>query len=215
MSDTAVPVDLEAFAALARARRTSLLVDQHRPVAVELIARLCELAVWAPNHKRTWPWRFALFTGEGRELLGQCFAADMAEHAIGDETKRTKTLTKYRRAPAVVVVGCEAHEHPSFHAENRDAVAAGVQNLLLGATAAGLVSFWSTAPVIDGSRALGLCGFDTATRIIAVIYLGWPGAETPPAPQRPVFALDHISSAAGESVTYQLPRSPTPPHRIA
>ncbi|HAP77274.1 MAG TPA: nitroreductase, partial [Acidimicrobiaceae bacterium] len=54
------------FAALARARRTSMVVDRDRPVPHQLVAELCELAQWAPNHKRTWPWRFALCEGEGR-----------------------------------------------------------------------------------------------------------------------------------------------------
>ena len=32
----------------------------NRPVR-QLVQRLCRLATWAPNHKKTWPWRFALF----------------------------------------------------------------------------------------------------------------------------------------------------------
>ena len=63
--------DLDRFAALVHARRTSMLVDQERPVAPELIDRLCDLAVWAPNHKRTWPWRFAAFHGDARLRLGE------------------------------------------------------------------------------------------------------------------------------------------------
>lgn len=195
MTNSTVRVDLSDFTTLVQARRTSLLVDQQREVPVELVTELCELAMWAPNHKRTWPWRFALFTGEGRDALGRCFAADMVDHDIGDDTKRSKTLTKYRRAPAIVVVGCDAHDHPGFHAENRDAVAAGIQNLLLGATAAGLASFWSTAPVMDGARVLALCGFDPTTRIIGVIYLGWPAETAVPAPPRRAIELAHITSA--------------------
>jgi nitroreductase len=44
----------------------------------------------------------------------------------------------------VLVVGSSAHPLPHLHRENQDAVAAGVQNILLGATALGLASFWST-----------------------------------------------------------------------
>ena len=53
----------EDFAGLVRSRRTHMLVDRERDVPVELVSELCELATWAPNHKKTWPWRFALFTG--------------------------------------------------------------------------------------------------------------------------------------------------------
>lgn len=183
--------DLDRFAALVRARRTSMLVDQERPVAPELIDRLCDLAVWAPNHKRTWPWRFAAFHGDARFRLGEAFVADMVDRGVGDDTKRAKTRTKYGRTPSVLVVGCAAHDHPTFHDENRDAVAAGVQNLLLGATAAGLASFWSTAPLIDSPRALDLCGFDADVRIVAVIYLGWP-TSVPELPARPPAGVRHV-----------------------
>ena len=168
-----------------------MVVEQDRAVPPELVDRLCDLATWAPNHKRTWPWRFASFSGDARLRLGEAFVTDMVARDLGDQGKRTKTLTKYARTPTVLVVGCAAHDHPTFHDENRDAVAAGVQNLLLGATAAGLASFWSTAPLVDSPRALELCGFESDARIVAVIYLGWP-TRTPDPPVRPAPAVRHL-----------------------
>lgn len=184
--------ELESFSALVRARRTSMVVDPQLPVPTELLDHLCELATWAPNHKRTWPWRFASFSGESRLRLGEAFVADMRERGVGDDAKHTKTLTKYARTPTVLVVGCAAHEHPTFHDENRDAVSAGVQNLLLGATAAGLASFWSTPPLVDSARTLELCGFESDARLIAVIYLGWPTTQ-PEAPERPPADVRHLT----------------------
>jgi len=183
---TTTPVTLDALTELIRARRTSLLIDPDRAVDDRLIERLCELVTWAPNHKRTWPWRFAVFTGEGRVRLGDAFADDLVDEAIGDEIKVAKTRLKYLRAPVVIVIGCDPHDHPTFHDENRDAVAAGIQNLLLGATAAGLASFWSTAPTISGAGAARLCGFGSESRIIGVVYLGWPTAHAPIPPRPPV-----------------------------
>jgi nitroreductase len=181
------------FAGLVRSRRTHMLVDKERAVPYELVAELCELATWAPNHKRTWPWRFAIFTDEGRTQLGRAFVADMIDRDFGDEGKRTKTLTKYCRTPAVLVVGCAAHEKDTFHHENRDAVAAGIQTLLLGATAAGLASFWSSPPLMDSPRALDLCRFAPDDRIIGVVYLGWPAGTVEP-PVRPPVTLHHINA---------------------
>lgn len=169
-----------------------MIVDREREVPSEVIERLCELATWAPNHKKTRPWRFAAFSGEGRLRLGEAFVDDMCERGVGDRGKHLKTLTKYARTPAVLVVGCAAHEHPTFHDENRDAVAAGIQNLLLGATTLGLASFWSTPPLMDSRRALELSGFAADDRIIAVIYLGWSTAavETPDRPSPTVRHVD-------------------------
>lgn len=186
-------VQLDDFAQLVRARRTHMRVDCDREVPAELIDRLCELGTWAPNHKKTWPWRFASVTGDARLRLGEAFVTDMIVDDIGDERKRIKTLTKYARTPAVLVVGCAAHEHATFHAENRDAVAAAIQNILLGATAAGLASFWSTAPVMQGADALELCGFAPDDRIVGIIYLGWPTTNVEP-PERPAPVVRHIDA---------------------
>lgn len=183
----------DALADVIRRRRTSLLMDPERPVDDAVIEHICELATWAPNHKRTWPWRFAVFTGAGRDRLGAAFADDLEQARIADDIKVAKTRTKYRRAPVIVVVGCDPHEHPTFHDENRDAAAAGIQNLLLGATAVGLASFWSTAPVISGPATLALCGFAPDTRMIGVIYLGWPSDEVP-TPPRPRPSITRITS---------------------
>lgn len=184
--------ELTVVADIVRRRRTHLLMDRDREVPTPLIEQLCELATWAPNHKKTWPWRFSLFTGDGRRRLGEAFATDMVAAGIGDEGKHEKTRTKYVRAPAVLVIGCAPHEHPTFHDENRDAVAAGIQNLLLGATAVGLASFWSSPPVMDGPTVLELCGFEPDDRAIGVVYLGWPSG-TVKTPERPPVALHHVT----------------------
>jgi nitroreductase len=174
-------------------RRTNMLVDRDRPVPESTIRDLCDLAMWAPNHKRTWPWRFASFTGEGRVRLGEAAAMDLIACGSDDEAKIGKVRRKYARTPAVLVIGSAPDDHATFHDENRDAVAAGIQNLLLGATALGLASFWSTAPVIDGANTLELCRFEPGTRVIGMIYLGWPTGEGLPG-ERPEPEITIIDS---------------------
>jgi len=184
-------VSFDELGRLIRSRRTSMIVDKSRDVPVDVVEQLCELAQWAPNHKRTWPWRFALFTGEGRARLGQAFVADMIDCGFGDEGKRAKTLTKYLRTPAVLVVGAAAHPKASLHDENRDAVAAGIQNIMLGAEALGLATHWGTAPLIDAPRVLRLCAFDQDVRLINVMYIGW-ALDAPELPERPSVDLHVI-----------------------
>jgi nitroreductase len=183
--------ELDRFEELARRRRTSLVIENDREVDPALIERLVAIAAWAPNHKRTWPWRFAVATGAARSELGRRFAAAQAAAGVTDEVKLTKTAGKYRRSPVVLVVGCAHHADPALDRENRDAVSAAIQNLLLGATAAGLASFWSTPPVPSDPAVRALCGFESDIDFVAVIYLGWP-AGTPDVPQRPPFRLNHI-----------------------
>ncbi len=182
----------ERFAALVHARRTSMVVDPERAVPAELVAELCGLATWAPNHKKTWPWRFALFTGQGRARLGETMVADMVDADFGDEVKRAKTATKYLRTPATLVVGSAPHENEMLNDENRYAVAAGIQNILLGATAKGLASFWSTPALPHPPRTLDLCGFAPGDRLIGVVYLGWATKDCPP-PERPALPITLVT----------------------
>lgn len=179
-----------AFATLVRARRTSMFVDMDRSVPDSEIADLCDAAQWAPNHKRTWPWRFAAFSGDSRLRLGEAFVADMVATGVGDEGKRIKTLTKYARTPNVLVVGCAPSPTPNLAADDRDAVAAGIQTLLLAATTRGLASFWSTPAVTTPATVNELSRFPEGTRIVGVVYLGYAAESVlVPTPERPPVAI--------------------------
>ncbi len=179
----------EHFAALARSRRTNMNVDKEREVPRELVEHLCELAQWAPNHKRTWPWRFC-FVSDGRQQFGDTIADTLA--TLGeDPVKVAKTRVKFLRTPALLVVGSAAGDTPLREVENRDAVAAGVQNILLGATAAGLASYWASCPKGANDVVAEMCGFEAGTQVVAIVYLGWQ-ADTAAVPPRPDVVLNTL-----------------------
>src|SRR5262245_14982612 len=159
-SETAGPESAtwRELSALVRARRSNLRVDPERPVPPALVDALLDLACWAPNHKHTHPWRFAVVTGPGRARLGEAAAAGLPALGITDPGAVAKMRTKYLRAPVVLVVGSAAHPQEHLRRENEHAVAAGVQNLLLGATALGLASFWGTGAAVEVPEVKALVG---------------------------------------------------------
>ena len=160
-------------------RRTNLRVDPERPVPGALIEQLCLAATFAPNHKLTEPWRFAALMGASRATLGEVVAAALETDGVTDPARLEKTRVKYLRAPVVMVVGCAPESDPVRHRENRDAVAAAVQNILLAATGAGLASYWATGRAARTDAVVELAGFEAGTEIVALIYLGWPIAPAP------------------------------------
>jgi nitroreductase len=186
------PTSLESFDLLARARRTSLLIDRASPVPGELVDRLVRMATWAPNHKRTWPWRFAVVTGEGRTRLGQLVAA-FEQRRGADEAKVAKAAGKYLRSPVVLLIGSAWDTSETRRQEDRDAVAAGVQNLLLGATAAGLASHWATGDWMADPAVKAFAGLGSDDQLVALVYLGWPSGEVA-AIERPEPVVAHIES---------------------
>lgn len=184
-------MNFEEFAALVAARRTNMFVDHERDVPRDLLDQLCTLATWAPNHKKTWPWCFAQVTGEARARLGDIAADAMERH--GDSAEKVlKRRTKYLRTPAILVVGSHSGDTPLRSAENRDSTAAGIQNILLGATAAGLASYWSSCPKGANDDIAAFCGFTADTLIVSLIYAGWPirGVDTPERPPAEIHYID-------------------------
>jgi nitroreductase len=184
------PITLDDLADLMRSRRTSMLVDRGRAVPTDLVEQLCELAQWAPNHKRTWPWRFALITGDALHRLGDTVADAM--EANGDPADKVlKARTKYTRTPAHLIIGTAEGDSTLRTAENRDAVAAGIQNLMLGATAVGLNTYWGSCPKGANDAVASFAGFEPGTHVTALIYLGWQAGSVE-APTRPPVALTRI-----------------------
>ena len=183
-------MNFEEFRALVFARRTNMFVDLEREVPRQLLDQLCSLATWAPNHKKTWPWCFAQVSGESRLRLGT-IAAD-AILRFGDSAEKVlKTRTKYLRAPVILVVGSRSGDTLLRSAENRDATSAGIQNILLGATVAGLASYWSSCPKGTNDEVAAFCGFEPGTFIASLIYVGWP-IRNVDAPMRPPAEIHYL-----------------------
>lgn len=184
---SAAPLPATVEAAI-RARRTSLLVDPEAEVPTALIERLIELATWAPNHKRTWPWRFTVLTGDARWRFGEALAAVASSDGTTPPEKVAKLRTKYARSAAVVLVWVAVSPDPHRAREDRDATAAAVQNLLLAATSMGLGNYWATVgdDLRDAMRRFAqLDEADADHDLVALVYLGWPTGEVSPPPRPP------------------------------
>ncbi|HWH14736.1 MAG TPA: nitroreductase [Miltoncostaeaceae bacterium] len=157
------------------------------PVARALVERLLEAALWAPNHRMTGPWRFVVVAGDARDALGDAHARAVGRAApeTADEVlEAQRALT--RRAP--VVIACISHpssEDPVVRREDRDAVSAAIQNLLLVAHAEGLGAIWRTGAFVDEAEVRGHLGCGPHDEIVGLVYVGWPAAPAGAPPPRP------------------------------
>ncbi len=177
---------------LAIETRQSIGRMKQDPVPRELIERILESAVHAPNHRLTEPWRFHVFTGKGRGELARARAelASLQAQAEGEEDEMaagriSRERKKAFRAPVVIVVICEAGRDEVETLENYAACAAAVQNMLLTAHALGLGTMWRTgAPAYHDHmrRFLGLKEGDT---VVAHLYVGYPDMGERPRRRQP------------------------------
>ena len=151
------------------------------PVPKELIERILESAVHAPNHRITEPWRFHVFVGKGRGELARVRAeiARLQAEAEGeDEELAAGRISRERkkafRAPVVIAVICEAGRDEVETLENYAACAAAVQNMLLTAHSLGLGAMWRTGPVAYHDHMREFFGLEEGDTVVAHLYIGYP-----------------------------------------
>lgn len=115
----------------------------------KVIEQMLENANWAPNHKKTEPWRFQVFTGDAKEKL-----ADDIYRLLDEKIKKGTAIhpqkaadlrENIKRVPVVIVISMqrdEAKRLPEW--EEIAAVSIAVQNMWLTATEMGLGAFWAS-----------------------------------------------------------------------
>ncbi len=149
-----------------------------RPVPRDVVECLLENANWAPTHGLTEPWRFHVFTGEGRGKLAAQLQTLYQEHTT-TENYRPEKYEKLGKNPllAPVVVALVMKRDPSGkipELEEIAAVACAVQNMHLTATALGLGAFWSSPPIVYTQGMNAFLGLTKEDRCLGLFYLGWP-----------------------------------------
>lgn len=145
------------------------------------ITQLLTVAARVPDHRRLEPWRFIVFSGEGRTAFGREIARIYAtDTPDADAATIAIEAARFERAPVVIAVISspdKTHKTPVW--EQELSVGAVCQNLLLAANAAGWAGVWLSewlAIHADIDKALGL---STHERVAGFIYLGTANCNSP------------------------------------
>jgi nitroreductase len=177
----------DVVATCIRSRRT---VKAYTGEAVPraLLERWLELACWAPTHRMTQPWRFAVLDRPAIVRLSDFLRGEPAIAAVPDPAKGAAKLAKLlERLPtlgAMIQVTWMRDADTAIDLEEHAAASAAVQNLLLAAHADGWAGFWSTTAALGHPKTLAWCGLDPATQgFLGSLWLGRP-SQIPDAPPR-------------------------------
>ena len=169
-------------------KRRSVFPVQYsdKPIAKEIIQSILESANWAPNHKKTEPWRFKVMTGNKKAELGQ-FLSNKYQEVVPNpkNVKVRKLLENPTKAAAIIAICMQrdlAERLPEW--EELAATAMAVQNMWLHCTELGIGAYWSSPGLIrymdeffdmqDGERCLGF------------FYMGYYDEVLPEASREPV-----------------------------
>ncbi len=158
------------------------------PVPPRAIREIIEAATWAPNHRMTNPWRFVVLAGEALDRLGEAHARAVARQnpAIPPEGLAAQAALT-RRAPVIVAcISSPGGDDPVVRREDRDAVAAAIQNMLLAAHVLGLGAIWRTGPFVDEPEVRDHLGCAARDEIVGFVYVGRPAADTAAPERRPL-----------------------------
>ncbi|SIQ21689.1 Nitroreductase [Chryseobacterium sp. RU37D] len=120
-------------------------------ISQEILDEILHSVTFAPNHKRTRPWRFKLFRGEGKTKLAsemQAIYKATQPEQLFLEKKYNDIGFKINKADAIVsIVVNFSGMVPEW--EEIAAVSMAVQNMYLSCTANNIGCYWSSPKIVD------------------------------------------------------------------
>jgi len=147
----------------------------------EIVMQLLENANWAPTHKKTEPWRFTIFTGEGLKKLAE-FQSSLYKKTRGEQFKQAvyeKLLATPLLCSHIISIGMKRSTIvPIPETEEIAAVACAVQNLYLSTAAYGLGGYWTTGGITFDEEAKEFFSLGKEDKLLGFFYLGY--IEIPP-----------------------------------
>jgi nitroreductase len=141
----------------------------------EQVKSLLELADWAPTHALTEPWRFVVYTNpsdfchQHAELYKQNTPAIDFIQGTYDNL-----YTQGDKVSHVIITIMQRGNLPKIPVfEEISATAAAMQNILLGATALNIASFWNTGGMVLKPAMHAHLNLSNQDQVMGVIYLGY------------------------------------------
>ena len=175
-------------------QRTSVRRFRSDPVAREVVERLLDCAVRAPNHKLTEPWRFTVLTGRAKERLAEIRARHRLKRysdpaapealAAADKVRRESGET-----PVYIVAMAAVNPDEITREEDYAATMMAIANLMIAAESLGLGTYLKSGGVMRDPELMELAGVATGFRVVGLISLGYPGEQDPPRRRRPAAEL--------------------------
>eukprot|EP00574_Skeletonema_japonicum_P005386 CAMPEP_0201724626 /NCGR_PEP_ID=MMETSP0593-20130828/8330_1 /ASSEMBLY_ACC=CAM_ASM_000672 /TAXON_ID=267983 /ORGANISM="Skeletonema japonicum, Strain CCMP2506" /LENGTH=238 /DNA_ID=CAMNT_0048215927 /DNA_START=70 /DNA_END=786 /DNA_ORIENTATION=+ len=152
-----------------------------------------EAAIYAPNHKRTEPWRFYLLGPKSIEKVCQ-LNAEIVSSKKGEEAGQKK-LKRWLQMPGWLVVTCvkgaddnnngDFNDPTSLAREDYAACCCAVQNLCLSLHSQGIGTKWTTGPVNFDPKFAEAVGFDAEEEYtVGTLWFGTAVGSSPSPPNK-------------------------------
>ncbi|WP_255481245.1 nitroreductase [Pontibacter sp. Tf4] len=171
-------MDFSQLATIIKLRRTTKPPKMNgQKVPDEQIHQLLELADWAPTHGHTEPWRFIVYAGDKVAQFCQQHAELYKQQAPEDKyqpEKYEKLLHMGDKSSHIIVAYMRRGDLPKIPVlEEIAATSCAIQNLLLGATALGIASYWGSGGMAYHPAMKEVLGLREEDVVLGILYLGY------------------------------------------
>jgi nitroreductase len=168
----------ETLRSIITGRRTTKPSDMNgKKIDPAVIRQLLELADWAPTHARTEPWRFIVYENKAVQKFCSDHAGLYTANTPADkftEAKYDKLLHMGDTVSHIIVVYMKRTGTATIPAsEEFAAVAAAVENILLGAASLDIAVLWSTGGMAHHVSMKEYAGLAADDVILGLLYLGY------------------------------------------
>lgn len=145
-----------------------------------------DAALRAPDHGRVQPWRFRLVRGPARAALAEKLVEATLRRDANTPSGQIEKLRSRASVPLMVAASATLKRDPKVpEIEQVLAAGAGVMNLLNAFHLQGFGAIWLTGPNVYDPAVWAVLGLGSSERLLGLIYVGTPAANTPAALTRP------------------------------
>lgn len=168
--------------------RRSIRKFKPDPISDEIINEILEAAVWAPSHRNSQPWEFALIGPQTRGRLNQIYQDFMEKVVLPDPELPPPAregilslIDNFGGAPYMLAVLSRPPQDDLEVLENPITAGLAVQNMCLAAWNKGVGSIWLSLGTLP--RADEILQVKPGYQVISVVALGYPAAVPPALPR--------------------------------
>lgn len=169
-------------------KRRSVFPAQYidKPISKAAISTILEAANWAPNHKKTEPWRFKVLQGESQAKLGLFLSLKYLENEPKPKEFKVKKLIENPKKAGAIIAICmqkdPAESLPEW--EEIAATAMAVQNMWLCCTEMGIGCYWSSPGLVKHMD--DFFNLNEGEKCLGFFYMGYYEGELPEVSRKPI-----------------------------
>lgn len=142
----------------------------------QVMERIYQAALRAPDHARLTPWRLIEFRGQALDELGEIYAqAKLCQDPGASFEDLTRLRNMTHRAPLVIAVIAKIQEHPKVP-KSEQVLSAGcvAHGLLLAAEAEGFAAMWRSGSLCFDPQVKQSLKLNLEDELLGFIYMGSP-----------------------------------------